>query len=151
MPQTHSALVTTPGEPPKPRPLANDAYKAELSFAQPAPAGAAKGATVKFIIHVRNTGAGIFPAGPSSPGLNDEVRLAYHILDAKDKKPVLFDGLRSWLPASQPAGAAMDLPIEVKVPDSPGRFLIVFDLVHEGITWFETRGNPVLSLPLKVF
>ena len=148
LPSVRSVPATTAAAP-APRPLADSAYRAELTLAKAAPARAGQGETLHFVVHIRNAGAGLFPSKPSAPGLRDEVRLSYHIFNANDHATILYDGLRAVLPADLPAGAAVDLPIEVKLPESPGAYLIVFDLVHEDIAWFETRHSPVLSVPVK--
>ncbi|HEX9365509.1 MAG TPA: hypothetical protein VF921_02720 [Vicinamibacterales bacterium] len=44
----------------------------------------------------------------------------------------------------------MDIPITVKAPDTPGRYLLKFDLVSEGIDWFEKSGSPTTLKPFVV-
>ena len=151
-PPIHAAALATPAPvtPPKSKPLADGAYRAELSLAQPAPGRVSKTALVKFVIRIRNTGTGIFPSKPSTGELRDAVRLSYHILKAEDRSLLIFDGLRALLPADLPAGTAVDLPIGVKMPGAAGNYLLVFDLVHEDISWFEARKNPPLSVVVKV-
>ena len=60
------------------------------------------------------------------------------------------DYARAWLPGDIPGGAAADVPIEVPLPADPGRYTLKFDLVSEGIDWFEKAGSPVTTRPLAV-
>ena len=48
------------------------------------------------------------------------------------------------------AGATMNIPITVKAPETPGRYLLKFDLVSEGIDWFEQSGSQTTLKPLVV-
>jgi hypothetical protein len=71
-------------------------------------------------------------------------------LCAEDGTLINRDYERAWLPAHLPAGGTMDIPITVKAPDAPGRYLLKFDLVSEGIDWFEKSGSPTTTRPLVV-
>src|SRR5205823_8934481 len=62
-------------------------------------------------------------------------------LCAEDGTLINRDYERAWLPAHLQAGATMDIPITVTAPDTPGRYLLKFDLVSEGIDWFEKSGS----------
>jgi hypothetical protein len=71
-------------------------------------------------------------------------------LCAEDGTLINRDYERAWLPAHLQAGATMDIPITVKAPDTPGHYLLKFDLVSEGIEWFEQAGSPTTLKPLVV-
>ncbi|MDH4063611.1 MAG: radical SAM protein [Acidobacteriota bacterium] len=60
------------------------------------------------------------------------------------------DHARAWLPGDIPPGGAADVEIEVPAPDQPGRYTLKFDLVSEGIDWFEKCGSPTTTRPLVV-
>jgi MoaA/NifB/PqqE/SkfB family radical SAM enzyme len=60
------------------------------------------------------------------------------------------DHARAWLPADIPGGASADVPIEVPLPAEPGRYALKFDLVCEGIDWFEKAGSPTTTRTLLV-
>jgi MoaA/NifB/PqqE/SkfB family radical SAM enzyme len=68
------------------------------------------------------------------------VRLGAQLLDA-DGRLLNRDYARAWLPADVPAGAAAQVKIEVAAPEQPGRYALKFDLVSEGIDWFEACGS----------
>ena len=59
---------------------------------------------------------------------------------------------RARLAARQPAaGRPPTSPIEIPVPpDAPGRYALKFDLVSEGIDWFERCGSETTIKPLVV-
>ena len=44
---------------------------------------------------------------------------------------------RAWLPAALGPGDRADVPITITAPAQPGRYTLKFDLVSEGIDWFE--------------
>lgn len=60
------------------------------------------------------------------------------------------DYARAWLPGDIPGGGAADVTIEVPLPAEPGRYALKFDLVSEGIDWFEKAGSPTAFRPLVV-
>jgi hypothetical protein len=60
------------------------------------------------------------------------------------------DYARAWLPETLKPGAAVDVPIEIVAPKTPGNYLLKFDLVSEGIDWFENNGSPTTLKPLVV-
>jgi hypothetical protein len=55
------------------------------------------------------------------------------------------DHARAWLPADIPGGGAADVTIEVPLPETPGHYALKFDLVSEGIDWFEKSGSPTTT------
>src|SRR5262249_32291082 len=57
---------------------------------------------------------------------------------------------RAWLPASLPGGKTIEIPITLKAPETPGRYRLKFDLVSEGIDWFEQAGSPTTEKPFVV-
>ncbi len=55
------------------------------------------------------------------------------------------DHARAWLPGDIPAGGTADVAIDVPLPETPGRYALKFDLVSEGIDWFEKCGSPTTT------
>src|SRR2546422_7080702 len=47
------------------------------------------------------------------------------------------DFARAWLPQTVAPGGRADVAIEIPTPERPGRYALKFDLVSEGIDWFE--------------
>jgi MoaA/NifB/PqqE/SkfB family radical SAM enzyme len=60
------------------------------------------------------------------------------------------DFARAWLPQTLGPGDALDVPIEIPTPSEPGRYTLKFDLVNEGVDWFERCGSPTTSKTLWV-
>ena len=60
------------------------------------------------------------------------------------------DYARAWLPETLKPGATLDVPIEIVAPKTPGNYVLKFDLVSEGIDWFENNGSPTTLKPLVV-
>ena len=60
------------------------------------------------------------------------------------------DYARAWLPADVPPGGTADVRIEIPAPEQPGRYGLKFDLVSEGIDWFESCGSRTTTMPLVV-
>ena len=61
------------------------------------------------------------------------------------------DFARAWLPRALQPGASADVAIEIPAPATPGRYTLKFDLVSEGIDWFERCGSETTSRTLVVF
>jgi MoaA/NifB/PqqE/SkfB family radical SAM enzyme len=77
------------------------------------------------------------------------VRLGAQLLD--DRGEILDrDYARAWLPGDIPPGGTADVEIQVAAPVKPGRYALKFDLVSEGIDWFEACGSPTTTKPLIV-
>jgi MoaA/NifB/PqqE/SkfB family radical SAM enzyme len=77
------------------------------------------------------------------------VRLGAQLLD--DRGTMLNrDYARAWLPGDIPPGGSADISIDVAAPETPGRYALKFDLVSEGIDWFEACGSPTTTKPLVV-
>ena len=62
-------------------------------------------------------------------------------LCAADGTLINRDFARAWLPQSLGPGDRGDVTIEIPTPGEPGRYALKFDLVSEGIDWFERCGS----------
>jgi MoaA/NifB/PqqE/SkfB family radical SAM enzyme len=60
------------------------------------------------------------------------------------------DYARAWLPDTIEPGERMTVPIHMVAPKEPGRYTLKFDLVSEGIDWFEACGSPITLKELVV-
>jgi hypothetical protein len=77
------------------------------------------------------------------------VRLGAQLCEA-DGRLIDRDYARAWLPATLQPGARASVPIDIKAPATPGRYTLKFDLVSEGIDWFEACGSPTTTRTLIV-
>jgi hypothetical protein len=91
------------------------------------------------LVRVQNTGTETWPWGHRRP----PIRLAHRWLDSEDGS-VRSDGARTPLVADVRPGATALQKIVIVAPDQPGLYVLVPDLVHEGVTWFEA--GPRLSV-----
>ena len=57
---------------------------------------------------------------------------------------------RAWLPSTLQPGTDARVPITITAPATPGRYALKFDLVSEGIDWFEACGSPTTTKTLVV-
>jgi len=71
-------------------------------------------------------------------------------LCAEDGTMLNRDFARAWLPATLGPGTRADVAIDIPAPDQPGRYALKFDLVSEGIDWFEKCGSPTTMKTLLV-
>jgi hypothetical protein len=71
-------------------------------------------------------------------------------LCAEDGTLLNRDFARAWLPATLGPGTRADVAIEIPAPEQPGRYALKFDLVSEGIDWFERCGSPTTVKSLWV-
>ena len=113
-----------------------------------APLKARAGAPLVLKTRVTNLSTRAFPAQASYG--RRLVRLGAQLC-AADGTLLNRDYERAWLPSHLQAGATAEIPITITAPAAPGRYQIKFDLVSEGIDWFEKSGSPTTVKPLVVF
>jgi MoaA/NifB/PqqE/SkfB family radical SAM enzyme len=77
------------------------------------------------------------------------VRLGAQLV-GEDGTMINRDHARAWLPGDIPPGGTADVEIEVPAPERPGRYALKFDLVSEGIDWFEKCGSRTTTKALVV-
>jgi hypothetical protein len=102
-------------------------------------------ATVRTKVH--NASTRPFPAQASYG--RRLVRLGAQLCDATGAV-VNRDYERAWLPATLPPGGTTSVEMTITPPDVPGRYALKFDLVSEGIDWFEACGSPTTTKTLLV-
>ncbi len=66
-------------------------------------------------------------------------------LCAADGTVINRDFARAWLPQPLGPGDRADIAIDIEAPGEPGRYALKFDLVSEGIDWFESCGSPTTT------
>jgi MoaA/NifB/PqqE/SkfB family radical SAM enzyme len=102
-----------------------------------------------FRVHtrVRNLSTRPFPAQASHG--RRLVRLGAQLCEATGRL-INRDYARAWLPGTLGPGASANVAIEIPAPPRPGRYTLKFDLVSEGIDWFERCGSQTTSRSLWV-
>lgn len=77
------------------------------------------------------------------------VRLGAHLLDAAEQT-LLPDYGRAELPGDVPEGGAARVDLDLRAPETPGRYVVRLDLVNEGVGWFQVEGSPTADVALEV-
>ncbi|MDD8026086.1 MAG: radical SAM protein [Acidobacteriota bacterium] len=91
-------------------------------------------------VRVKNTGGRTWPVATSSG--RRLVRLGAQLHDA-EKRLLDRDFARAFLPRDVRGGESLEMTIEIPPPPSLGAYFLKFDLVSEGIDWFENGGSPI--------
>jgi hypothetical protein len=111
------------------------------------PLVARAGAPLRLRTRVRNLSTRPFPAQATYG--RRLVRLGAQLCDA-DGTLINRDFARAWLPQTLGPGDRTNVPIEIVAPETRGRYRLKFDLVSEGIDWFERCGSPTTTRSLWV-
>jgi hypothetical protein len=69
---------------------------------------------------------------------------------SRDGVTIPTEQIRTGFPRAILPGQSATVPIKIQTPDQPGRYVLVIDLVREGVTWFSERGVPPLRLSFRV-
>lgn len=101
------------------------------------------GAKLDVALELRNDGP-----EPWTPA--DGWAVSYHLLTA-DGEVALWDGPRTPLASAVPPGGSVALEARLDVPPAPGRYRVVWDVVHEHVRWVSASdGTPFQGSPLEV-
>ncbi|MFN8060815.1 MAG: O-antigen ligase family protein [Vicinamibacterales bacterium] len=87
---------------------------------------------------------------PWSHDGREPVFLSYHVLDANGAQVLAYDGPRTVLPQRVVPGREVTVDAEVFVTLPPGRYVLEWDMVREGVTWFGPLGAPIARTALDV-
>jgi hypothetical protein len=112
-----------------------------------APLRTRTGRPLRVRTRVRNLSARAFPAQATYG--RRLVRLGAQLCDEQGTL-LNRDFARAWLPKALGPGEQADVQIEIPAPEQPGRYALKFDLVSEGIDWFERCGSETTTKPLVV-
>jgi MoaA/NifB/PqqE/SkfB family radical SAM enzyme len=105
------------------------------------------GRSLKVRTRVHNLSTRRFPAHASYG--RRLVRLGAQLCD-RSGGLIELNHARAWLPAHLEGGKTVDLAIDVPAPAAPGKYKLKFDLVYEGVAWFEEVGSPTTTKDLNV-
>lgn len=141
-----SATPTPPGASGR-KDLPESAYRIEWTPLV-APAALAPGQRFDVALTFTNAGDVEWPA--TGRGDLYVVRLSQRWLRASGELVADYGALRIDLPAPVPAGQSSTLRAALVAPSVPGDYVVQFDLVHEGVTWFADRGAAKQFLALTV-
>jgi hypothetical protein len=111
------------------------------------PLFARAGQPLRVRTRVRNLSTRPFPAQATYG--RRLVRLGAQLC-AADGTMINRDFARAWLPQALGPGEQTDIAIEIPAPAERGRYALKFDLVSEGIDWFERCGSQTTTRTLWV-
>jgi len=121
--------------------IAGRRYAASLSVGNHrTPIRAKTGGPAIAMVRVRNTGGALWRDRSYSG--RRLVRLGAQLFD-EDRKLVDLNFARAFLPRPLQGGESERIGIELPALEAPGDFWLKFDMVSEGIDWFESGGSPV--------
>lgn len=108
------------------------------------------GDPLTYRIKVGNQGSASWRARPEHGSDEGVVRLGAHLLPPDDGEIPVWDFGRADLAADMPPGREADIDMVLQAPEQPGTYQVEFDMVAEGVAWFEDRGSPVIRRDLRV-
>jgi len=94
----------------------------------------------QYTVRFKNGGLTSWPFG---------VNVGYH-WRTRDGRDVEKAGLRTAVGPGPEAGQAKELSVRVSADVPPGTYQLTFDLVIEGITWFEWKGVPPVTRTVEI-
>ena len=112
-----------------------------------APSHARPEETITATVTLRNTGTALWPARSDSG--SGHVRLGIQLLDAEGRV-IGRDFGRCALTADVRPGESHTMRAAFTAPAAAGDYRLKFDLVAEGVAWFEPSGTKVVIRPLRV-
>ena len=93
-------------------------------------------------VNVKNTGFMDW----QHTGHKYRVNLGTHWLDRDTGEMIIWDGDRGLLTKEISHNGEDVIMMELKAPDEPGRYILQYDMAHEGVSWFSEKG----VIPLEV-
>jgi hypothetical protein len=103
-----------------------------------------------FRLRVRARNEGHDPWEQDHPLHKELVRLGVQLLD-RSGAMLSRDWTRHFLPQPQVrSGESVEMDLELRAPEEPGRYRLRVDGVLEGVTWFADVGSKPLDLRLRV-
>ncbi len=130
----------------KQRPAQNrgETRRAEIQVLA-APSRVAAGRPVPVRLRIRNTGEVAWHTDRAETA----VRLGVQLL-AADERLLDRDFHRHDIPGPVEPGQSVDVVVSCPVPETMGRHYFKFDLVEEGVTWFEPLGSVIARHAIDV-
>jgi hypothetical protein len=96
----------------------------------------------------RNVAVRVTNTGRKTWSIAESFHLSYHWYDLERR--LLADGPRTELPRDVRSGESVLLDALVRAPMQEGRYLLAWDMVHEGTTWFSGQGVEPAAVAVRV-
>ena len=106
------------------------------------------GATATVNLTFTNAGTFTWLAGGATP-----VHLSYHWRNGacSGTSTAVWNGRRGTFPSDvAPGGTVSNLALQLEAPSTAGTYCLVYDLVHEGVTWFSQQGADTLMTTVSI-
>jgi 4-amino-4-deoxy-L-arabinose transferase-like glycosyltransferase len=127
--------------------LPKDGFQATITpLTVPAVLGRQQPAT--FEVTVRNDSSKAWPARERGGG-RYQVSLGNHWLDETGRIIVNDDGRAALFKELRP-GESVTLRLMVNTPRKPGTYILEFDMLQEGVSWFGLQGSSTTRVPVRV-
>lgn len=123
-------------------------FVAQLTLEQ-GPRECAPASELNFHLRVENIGMARWPASREEANGKGAVSLGSHLLKDTEEE-VDWDYGRARLPGDLEPGSATQLEIKLRAPQTPGKYIVEFDMVAEHVAWFEDHGSGTLRHQLIV-
>ena len=124
-------------------------FIAELKLADAPPRTYRASVEQTFRLRVTNLGDTRWPAAGDTGTGTGAVYLGSHLLRETEEE-VAWDYARARLPRDLEPGEQAEIDLTIRLPETPGRYILEFDMVAEHITWFEDHGSGTLRHELVV-
>jgi SAM-dependent methyltransferase len=122
--------------------LSEGAHRASISLDGPLPA-LDPGRRVLVRVRVRNESHNNWMAGL-------DMNVGNHWRHRKGRKTLILDDGRGRVVGPVKPGEDTAVELVMRAPAKPGRYILEFDLVEEGVCWFADRGSPTLAMEVVV-
>ncbi|MCX6346682.1 MAG: LCP family protein [Actinobacteria bacterium] len=78
------------------------------------------------------------------------IDLGTHWINRDTGEVVLWDGVRGLLPVDVSYNGQATVDMKLNAPQKPGRYILQYDMVHEGKAWFSEQGVIPLEININV-
>ena len=129
------------------KPLPYEGCQAAISIIQP-PSKIKVNSVFNIVVNVKNLSNVVWPSKIQSGG-KYMIALSYHWLD-EGGRTVIHDGLRTPLFFDLSPGKNILLNTIIKAPDKKGDYILEFDMLQEGVTWFKNKGSKPAKINLVI-
>jgi hypothetical protein len=121
-------------------PLPDEAYRVSWRLG-PHPQSIPRGETTRATVSFRNVSSCSWPHA---------VHVGYHWMPKEFGLPEVWDGGRALPDRRIEPGQSVTLAVDLKAPETPGRYSLAYDLVFEKVTWFSSKGGVMTAVPIVV-
>jgi tRNA (mo5U34)-methyltransferase len=128
---------------------ATGALSANLQLVD-APTTGRPGEDLTYRVKVGNQGSAFWRARGDQGSYEGAVRLGAHLVPLDDVDIPVWDFCRADLDADVAPGGEASIDLVLRAPERPGVYQVEFDMVAEGVAWFEDRGSTVIRCDLRV-